>query len=253
MISYKDRDKLGTEKIPIGRKNYVGVEIEFILNIDKMDKLEELLIERNLQYNVDITDDDSIEPDDKDDIEESIWGDKYFLDEEGIELRILAEESEVKLIVSQCLAIIRSVGGRVNNSCGLHVHIDLRSRDIKKVYNNFFMCQDLMFATQPKSRQNSDFCKKLSRLNSEGRSRYYAINKAAYEKHKTIEIRLHEATLTTKNVLRWIELLIYIASIEKTLTKKITLPSQLAISNSLKGHLNDRIEKYSNESNSKGA
>ena len=105
---------------------------------------------------------------------------------------------------------IRQAGGLVNNSCGLHVHLDQRdvtrqgayARAIRLTHSLSFLC--LMV---PKSRiKNNTYCKinRAGELNSS--DRYYAINWCSWSEHKTIEVRLHSGTTSAEKVKNWVEI-----------------------------------------------
>lgn len=250
------KDLIHDRKWPTSNRKYVGIEIEFLIPKVQESKLEDLLIEKNLQWNVHLGGDGSVQDVDFIPIynmvtyswsnipQQIVTNENYR--KRGYEIRILAEEKEAPSIVNKCCEVIKQCNGVINHTCGLHVHIDMRNRDYNKVYNNLFHIQSLMFATQPKSRHKNKYCRKLPRLFKGNAGRYYSINKMSYEKHRTIEVRLHEGTLSAKDILMWTGFLIKIANIDTMLDKKIKLVEELDwLPESLKVHLNERIKKYS--------
>lgn len=263
-----DNELLETNKAPTSRKKYVGIEIEFLLGRDRFEEFKKLLIENELQWYCNMGRDRSVEDLDFVPIIKmtpSTWRHGVMdsitvnINEKrcGSEIRILAPEDEAPKIIRKVCEIIVQCAGSVNKTCGLHVHVDLRSRDYDTVYNNMFMVQDLMFKTQPTSRTTRNrFCKKLRAMQGPKSvaGRYYAINRRAYKTHRTIEIRLHEPTLISKEIIMWMKFLINIANVETKLNKTISTVEQLPwLPESLKGYLNERIKKYSRKSNSKTA
>lgn len=259
---------LHESKTPTSKKNYVGIEIEFLTpRGDHINKIKRLLIKNELEWYCHIGGDGSVTdidfvPKFKHIVREfqgQRWEDSVIVNNNkrkvGHEIRILAQEDEAPDIVKKVCEIIVECNGIINSTCGLHIHIDLRNRSYDTVYHNMFMSQDLMFKTQPSSRtSNNKFCMKLTKKFKTTRTRYYAINSKAYKEHRTIEIRLHEPTLNSKDVLMWMDFLIGIANIKTCLKKKVSTVEDLDfLPDNLKGHLNERIEKYSRKSNSKTA
>lgn len=262
-MSYKEL--LEHRKAPTSKKNYVGIEIEFLLPKTKTKRLNELLIQNNLQWNVNVGSDGSVRDLDFVPIfgeRQSPWDRNlmipYTVNEAqkklGYEIRILAQQSEAPEIISKVCGIIKSCKGLVNSTCGLHVHLDMRNRNYDMVYNNLYQVQPLMFTTQPVSRHKNEFCKRMSRKYKAPDSRYYAINSRAYEEHRTIEVRLHEATIDAKEILMWTGFLIKIASHKEMIKGKIETVEQLPwLPDNVKGYLNERISKYSSKQNNQTA
>lgn len=180
------------ETVPKTKHNYIGIEIECFSEVEE-DEVFRLALEHGLEKNLDIGDDSSIE------VEE---GRDY-------ELRILTRETELSSTMKKLETFLKAGQFQVNESCGLHVHLDMRQRDWNKAYNRLRMFQDLMFGMVSKDRRdNSEYCQYTTNSNENGR--YVAINKASYESRKTIEIRLHQGSVNAKQIHNWINLLLKI-------------------------------------------
>lgn len=105
----------------------------------------------------------------------------------------------------------------VNNSCGTHVHFDMRhvnERQVKQYAKRLARAVPALKAILPKSRRNNRFCSNTINDLRRG-ERYSFVNLQAYEKYKTLEIRGHSATLRADKILNWI------AICEKIMTSRI--------------------------------
>lgn len=163
---------------------YVGVEIEFSCPVDDQ-VLGEALEGAGLSRYVNLGEDGSVDPTED--------------GEYPMELRILAKESEYINIVQRVCNVLYSYGANVNKTCGLHVHLDCRSkctvnpdvdpvgcdcgdcdlkeayiestgctkkckkncavRDRKIAYYNIMSAQDILYKMQPESRRKNSYCK----------------------------------------------------------------------------------------------
>lgn len=171
--------------------NYVGIEIECFSRYDK-GELQEKFLEHDIK-NVQIDTDGSIEPD---------FG-------EDFELKVLLKEKDLKAGLSKLGKVVKKGKFGVNDSCGLHIHLDMRNRDVEKCYQKLLKFQDVLFSMVDKDRWSSEYCQYNRKYGVSGH--YSAINKdSAYAEHRTIEIRLHHATLDMKKIEKWISLLLTI-------------------------------------------
>jgi hypothetical protein len=122
----------------------------------------------------------------------SIDKDGSIQDEEsysGKEFKILARESEIADIVRGVTDILNAHGARVNETCGLHVHFDMRtetSLQRETIYSKLYHSLTLLKTIVPKTRRMNIYCKlnKTWSLSYFG-NRYKAINVTAYHKHHT--------------------------------------------------------------------
>lgn len=106
------------------------------------------------------------------------------------ELRVLTTERNYARRLIQVDKFFKKMKASVNNSCGLHIHLDLRSRKQQDVIQKVKCSRDFFKAIWPKRPQtwrgpDGDKC--------------------------TMEIRYHEATVDVKKVMLWISLWVHIA------------------------------------------
>lgn len=239
------KNLLYDRKAPTSKENYVGIELEFLIPYDKNNKLVEDLLKNNLQWNVHLGTDGSVADEDfRPRYDRNLMVANRHEQYTGKEIRILCTEKDAPDVIDSVCKIIKDCDGKVNKTCGLHVHLDMRNRDYETVYNNFYCIQDIMFKMQPESRHKNNYCKKMSRFIKEPRDRYYAINKTAYDKYRTLEIRLHDGSIDAKEIKMWTYFLINIANMKNKLLRKVSKVDKLDLPDIVKGYVNGRINKY---------
>lgn len=177
---------------PTKKTNYIGIEMECYSHysyFELMDKINKLKLNKIVQ----VVGDGSIEPD---------FG-------TSTEFRILLPESQLALGLKKISKLFTKGKFGVNDSCGLHVHLDMRNRNVEKCHKQLLKFQDVLFGLVSEDRWSNNYCKYATKHNQG--DRYLAINKQrAYIKHKTIEIRLHQGTLDFKRIEQWSKLLLKI-------------------------------------------
>lgn len=98
--------------------------------------------------------------------------------------------------------------GHVNNSCGTHVHFDMRhfpSWTVDGIARYIGMAVPALRTLMPYDRRQGEYCRE-DWTRTESSSRYAFVNGTAYKRHKTLEIRGHSATISAKKILNWIEI-----------------------------------------------
>lgn len=188
---------VASAKMPNTTECYVGVELEFFSPFDRP-QISNVIAKAGLQRQVNPTGDVSIIP-----------GYDYL---SGTEIRLLAKESEAPAVVERTCAVLRELSAGVNKTCGLHVHLDMRSREIAASYEKLFLALDLLYALVPLPRRtNTRYCERNFEpdyaTENASRVRYRAINVTSYQKHYTLEVRLHQGTTNATKVNAWIALL----------------------------------------------
>jgi hypothetical protein len=211
-LKSKDKQIVFQEKKPQTKDNYIGVEIEFFCDLNAED-LAFKLYEHGLGKNVALKTDGSIRAENQ----------MY-----PHEITLLAKEKEVKEVVALTSKVLLAANAKVNKSCGLHVHLDMRNRDHIVAFHNLVSAQNILFAMNPFSRQSGSYCRRQDTkvfkeaLGSGNRDmRYFGINAQAHERHSTIEIRMHSGTVQANKINNWIDLLLLIIA-KKEPVKKAT-------------------------------
>jgi hypothetical protein len=108
--------------------------------------------------------------------------------------------------------ILNGLGASINDTCGLHVHIDQFNYqyDDKILHGaNLGSYLPIMSKLVPHSRRNNNYCA-LSVGEPDSDSRYHAVNMSSLHKHNTIEVRLHSGTTNATKIEHWVKLLLAI-------------------------------------------
>lgn len=181
---------MGPKKlIPTDNKLYLGIEIEF----DLSDPSQFECIKSKLKdFPVIVTN------------EIIAWEYK-----KAYELAILVPQNKFKRVVIRILKVIRECGGFVNKYCGLHVHFDCRNRNQESLLKKFFANQHILFSKVSPERKFNKYCRSIFDTSDAYLHGDKAI-KVDY-KYDTVEIRMKEATLNSREVINWILLLISIS------------------------------------------
>ena len=188
------------KKIPTTEDKYVGIEIECFTSSRNADAV---FNKYKLSSYVEIGDDGSI--DTTDESENSY--DELFT----YEIKVLSKQSELKLILHKVGLALKEMGARVNESCGLHVHLDMRNRPFINCVNKLINVQPLLLKSVPKHRIGNIYCMPVTKADREDIYRigkYHTINTEVYDDLKTIEIRVHEGTVDTSEIYKWCVFLI---------------------------------------------
>lgn len=182
----------------------------------------------------------------------------------GVEITLAPSSGSVYLDrVNTACKVLTDTGHVINRSCGLHVHIDLRDKKTDYVFlshllTTFYAIEDVLFATQPQSRQDNTYCMSLRKnysffdfyqrktydfdfnyynmpkdqkedmdrfkLDHYNSKRYNAFNFHSVFYRGTIEIRLHAGSLNPIKIVRWTNLLLKIVKwVETSYSYKTTL------------------------------
>ena len=133
---------------------------------------------------------------------------------EGHEIEALFPRSELEPRLFRLCKILMNIGLRTNRSCGLHIHIDYRKYTEKEMIIQAKIIDAWLKAMQeivPASRRSNQYCE----FGISQRNRYRAVNVCSFNTHRTLEIRLHSATLDYTKILAWIRLLELLRVIRK--------------------------------------
>lgn len=166
-----------------------------------------------------------------------------------VELTILVRQDDLTALEKLC-GLLNDLEAEVNSSCGLHVHIDARHMSKSQVSRaGMKLGHALPFLGQmvPKSRrENTRYCKmKVSGFSDD---RYCAVNLTAFEKYKTIEVRLHSSTTSYKKISNWIKTLSLILDAKKSKLESMTTLKEffavIGASDELQNYIISRVAKF---------
>lgn len=198
--------RVGEAKVPKTNDKYVGVELEIACKLNN-DALKREFAAARLHNHVNVGTDSSIRPE---------------RGGQGHEVRVLMREDEVKAIMTRVCAVLNSdkVQAYVNDSCGVHVHLDMRNRDAAASYKGLVRGLPLLNSMVPQCRKSSTYCvaNDSDKFESKG-GKYWAINPNSYQERRTIETRLHSGSTNAKKIINWISVLLTLAN--KVPTSKI--------------------------------
>lgn len=196
--NYKGLFKL---KKPITGENHIGLEIELISPMSTED-VGRYLAKTPLAKCIRIMSDSSIRTSDN------------FDDEYTMEMCLLLTEKNYELMLDKVGDVLAHIEAYTNDSCGLHVHLDARQRSPMDMYHKLVNMQDVLFKIADPNRRLNRYCRPVtnSRWEESEYNHYAAINRAAYDKYRTIEVRIHEGTINITEIKKWIKLLINIVN-----------------------------------------
>lgn len=185
------------------QKNCIGIELEFFSKLEKY-QIVKLLKKFKLLNISSLGEDGSIRP---------ARGCQDY------ELRILTTERRYKDDLKRLNMFLKASGAKVNKSCGLHVHLDMRTRDFQTSKKRLNAALSVLTKFVAKHRIGNSYCRLSPTIEDvwyAHNTRHLAINAdRSYDEHKTIEVRLHEATTDTKKIENWITLLLNIVNSKK--------------------------------------
>ena len=194
----------GERSYPINRQKHVGVELEcFLPRSLSREALIYEFINHGIETGLDVKGDGSIDPP---------------AGYRGHEIAITAPEKD---IVAKVCKILKKLKGGVNKTCGLHVHLDTRTRDKEAVYKTLVDKLPTLSKMVAKHRLKNRYCILNSSISrsmineydeapdmyhySDMGGKYNAINGCT--EYDTVEVRLHEGTLDNKKINKWIKTL----------------------------------------------
>lgn len=176
----------------------------------------------------------------------------------SVEFRVLTNINDMSNLEQLCGAL-RELNADVNQSCGLHVHLDLRGykRLPKGILKRLTQALPMLKGMVPKSRLDNQYCRQdVSSLR--GCSRYAKLNVHSFKEHRTIEVRMHSGTVSFEKISNWAKVLHSIAfskvripesnlvetsaSISRDFLE--TYAAKLSWSESLYGYVAARLNKF---------
>jgi hypothetical protein len=231
-------------KKPTFDDKYIGIEIEFACK-QSIEQVCNVLFEHGLAKYVHVHRDGSIKIDND--------------HPHQIEIGVLCRQVEVEEIVSRlCDALNRKLNVMINASCGLHVHLDMRKRDYKKSYANLINMQNILYAMVPANRATNEYSVPMKHKTfddslgtaRERNAHYDGISAGAYNKHKTIEVRMHCGSSQASKIINWVKLLASVVDADGITQSYQTIKdaqSILKVSDDLCNYVNSRIAKFADQ------
>jgi len=223
------------------KKNYIGIEIECYGRRDKYSTLNKLFRKSGVSSNTQVVSDGSIRTprsrytylqyNFRMNREVRRIGYNYDFNYRGYEIRVFAEEKDLKQVLTKVLNSINECGFKLNRSCGLHVHFDMRNKmhRVDSIYSNLQRCSGLLFKLQKKGRRRNTYCKKnkytqlWQHMQMQNR-KYTAINTATLREKSTIEVRLHHGSLDCTEILGWIRMLLTVINKKQPVSDNVETP-----------------------------
>lgn len=111
---------------------------------------------------------------------------------------------------------------KVNDSCGLHIHMDAANFTIETWRNlatTYRRLESVVDSFMPTSRRHNTYCKSLTGISEQcireaqtieqlrhafGNDRYHKLNLESYARHRTVEFRQHGGTTNFTKMENWI-------------------------------------------------
>lgn len=178
---------------------------------------------------------------------------------QAVELNLCAPVTKYKEILRGVTEVLNSpeVAARVNKTCGLHVHLDVREwrndfNALSDKYARLISVQGILYSMQPRSRQDNTYCQKSkSRSIVRGASRYQGINAQSIWKYTTIETRLHAGTTDYNKIANWCDLLIGVmystgAVPKRALTKIESIAKYFPVGQGMVAYIAQRVRQFAN-------
>jgi hypothetical protein len=231
-------------KIPTSKDNHIGVEIEFAAK-QNIEQVCDALHEAGLGKHIHAKRDGSIS-------QPAGYPNQ-------VEIAIIAKQSEIKKIIERtCDVLNNKLNVKIDKTCGLHVHLDMRTRKVEQCYANLILMQRYLYAMVPANRKNAS--RREGTRVVEGfsapiespkwtvpREHYWGINSLTYDRFQTLEIRMHCGTLQAKKINNWVSFLVAIVE-AKALTAipddMDAVQEAIGITKTLKEYIDARIAKF---------
>jgi hypothetical protein len=133
---------------------------------------------------------------------------------DGVEFNLLLKREFLEPRLFNFCKLMATYGHKVDKTCGLHVHLDMRGRSFEDVQKLAKKVDKWLYALRelvPQSRRENSYCQ----FGTSRTDRYKAVNLCAFEKFKTLEIRLHSGTTDYTKIISWLRLVEFVAAMPK--------------------------------------
>lgn len=133
---------------------------------------------------------------------------------------VLAGNDGKKMLKNACKTL-NTANAKVNQTCGLHVHIGaakLTEKQYCNVFVNYMYLEAVIDTFMARSRRNNEYASSVqdhkynieraltieNMQNALHNCRYHKINPMSYNRHKTIEFRQHSGTTNYDKIINWV-------------------------------------------------
>lgn len=228
-------------KFPKDNEKYVGIEIELAMK-ESRDELCDLLFEAGLGKHIHVKGDGSIGA-----------GTNLLKDyPNACEITVLAKESEVYEVVNKiCTILNEKIDCDVDKTCGLHIHLDMRNRDVAKSFANLIIMQPYLYAMVPANRKNNKYSAPVKDKTWKVSDNHYdGVSSNSYTKYKTIETRMHCGTTQASKINGWIKFLRAIAdapALKNSPKNMDEVAHALNLDSDNKTYVESRIAKFADQ------
>lgn len=200
------RGVLDKPKVPHSPDKYVGIEIE-IAAVEDRRSLAAKLHAAGIGRNVYVKGDGSI----------GRGTDLLKKFPNQHEITVLAKESEFEDVINKlCKVINEEIHAKIDKTCGLHVHLDMRNRKPEEAFHNLITMQHFLYGMVPANRKSSTYSRPVREKKwaiKDGPDAHYdGISTNSYQKYNTIEIRMHCGTTQANKINSWIKFLLAIVN-----------------------------------------
>ncbi len=242
MATIAQQNKIDSYKKPSNssKRKYIGIELEFSSPTYR-NIVDNLIIKHKLTKYLQLGYDGRTSPGDVD----------------SYELKVLIHTGEIKTILPRVGTLLVDIKANINNSHGMHVHLDMRHRDVDKSYNNLTQSQVLLFSMADKYRRGNKFCvpQKTTNLDQADRCHYSAINPVLDPQKNTIEVRIKEGLVDIQAIQDWIVLLneIVDAPLFPMEVKKLSdLEKVMKVNDQMKQYIKSTVKNFKGKSKLRG-
>ena len=241
---------LNDEKFPKTDEKHVGIEIECYSPMGRY-AVSQVFTRFKLEKYVQLSNDGSIEAPDTIDpdwepIEDEdgyvVNEDDKYMSQYTYEIKVLAKQSELRQVLIKVGAALKEIQAGANESCGLHVHLDMRNRPLESSIKRLLNMQTLMLKSVPSHRRGNTYCKPVTSLDKSDLlsiGKYHTIHTEIFNDLRTVEIRVHEGTVDVSKIFNWCTFLIKTVD-GKFAERPLRTPNKLPIR--VKKYITERIK-----------
>lgn len=163
-----------------------------------------------------------------------------------IEITLLVKKNDLSDLKKTC-DLLNSLSAVVNASCGLHVHLDARDKtkgQVERIGKRFEKTLRYLGEMVPVSRRKNRYCKMV--VSGITGDRYSAVNLTAFQKHNTIEVRLHSATTSFEKIAYWLRIVSAVAetSNSQPIRGWKSFFELIKADDTMKNYIKERVEKF---------